>query len=66
MREFKVVCPEGVVADDCIPKCNADIQGDLLLLNIEGDDTKKYGTPFDCGLAAPLQPSVCREINQRK
>jgi hypothetical protein len=40
VREFTVVCPEGVVADDCIPKCSADIQGDLLLLNMEGDDTK--------------------------
>ena len=40
VREFQVVCPPGVVADDCIPKCDASINGDLLLLNMEGDDTK--------------------------
>ena len=40
VREFQVVCPSGVVADDCIPKCDASINGDLLLLNMEGDDTK--------------------------
>ena len=27
VREFAVVCPEGEVADDCIPKCQAAING---------------------------------------
>ena len=40
VREFAVTCPVGAVAQNCAPKCNAAINGDLLLLNIDGDDAK--------------------------
>ena len=35
-----MVCPEGEDASDCVPRCGPSIYGDLLLLNIGGDDTK--------------------------
>jgi hypothetical protein len=40
VREFMAVCPAGVIAMDCIPACGDDVYGDLLLLNLNGDDSK--------------------------
>lgn len=36
---FMVTCPAGLPADDCIPLCEAQTHGFLLLLNIDGTDT---------------------------
>eukprot|EP01051_Picozoa_sp_SAG22_P007238 SAG22_NODE_502_length_9704_cov_23.436439_5_plen_637_part_00 len=36
---FMVTCPAGLPADDCIPLCEAEVHGYLLLLNIDGTDT---------------------------
>ena len=37
---FKATCPPGLPADDCIPMCEAETNGFLLLLNLDGEDTK--------------------------
>ena len=34
------MCPTGVPADHCIPMCEAKTNGYLLLLNLDGEDTK--------------------------
>eukprot|EP01051_Picozoa_sp_SAG22_P012201 SAG22_NODE_1246_length_5017_cov_20.060175_2_plen_602_part_00 len=36
---FMVTCPAGLPANDCIPLCEAETHGFLLLLNIDGTDT---------------------------
>eukprot|EP01050_Picozoa_sp_SAG11_P018847 SAG11_NODE_2913_length_2842_cov_109.057966_1_plen_623_part_00 len=36
---FMVTCPAGLPANDCIPLCEAETHGFLLLLNIDGADT---------------------------
>eukprot|EP01051_Picozoa_sp_SAG22_P014072 SAG22_NODE_1659_length_3873_cov_11.321940_1_plen_483_part_10 len=36
---FMVMCPAGLPADDCIPLCEEETHGFLLLLNIDGTDT---------------------------
>eukprot|EP01051_Picozoa_sp_SAG22_P003283 SAG22_NODE_158_length_16966_cov_26.252446_2_plen_618_part_00 len=36
---FMVTCPAGLPADDCIPLCEAQTHGFLLMLNIDGTDT---------------------------
>eukprot|EP01051_Picozoa_sp_SAG22_P039705 SAG22_NODE_21042_length_260_cov_0.956522_1_plen_56_part_01 len=33
-------CPPGLPAADCIPLCEEETNGFLLLLNIRGEDTK--------------------------
>ena len=38
--EFFAMCPTGVPADHCIPMCEAKTNGYLLLLNLDGEDTK--------------------------
>ena len=40
LRWPQVVCPAGVVAEDCIPACTAELNGDVLLLNIYGSDSR--------------------------
>lgn len=35
-----VTCPVGAETSDCIPQCNAERQGDELLLNMRGNDMK--------------------------
>eukprot|EP01051_Picozoa_sp_SAG22_P004819 SAG22_NODE_269_length_13236_cov_124.463424_8_plen_412_part_00 len=46
---FMVTCPAGLPADDCIPLCEAETHGFLLLLNIDGTDTT-----LTCSLSDPL------------
>jgi hypothetical protein len=40
VQEFAMVCPDMVSTHNCVPKCRESINGDMLLLNIDGDDTK--------------------------
>eukprot|EP01051_Picozoa_sp_SAG22_P008459 SAG22_NODE_645_length_8202_cov_5.985684_1_plen_288_part_10 len=37
---FMATCPAGLPADDCIPLCEEATNGFLLLLNVNGEDTK--------------------------
>eukprot|EP01050_Picozoa_sp_SAG11_P002791 SAG11_NODE_145_length_14811_cov_24.558931_9_plen_1225_part_00 len=37
---FMATCPQGLPADDCIPMCEEAVNGYLLLLNVNGEDTK--------------------------
>lgn len=37
---FKASCPPGYPADYCIPVCEEEVNGYLLLLNLDGEDTK--------------------------
>eukprot|EP01046_Picozoa_sp_COSAG06_P054737 COSAG06_NODE_9843_length_1805_cov_5.563306_1_plen_524_part_01 len=38
--QLGVTCTDGTSTDDCVPTCNEDIHGFLLLLNINGNDNK--------------------------
>jgi hypothetical protein len=38
--QFMVTCPAGTVAANCVPRCERATNGDLLLLNLNGDDSK--------------------------
>jgi hypothetical protein len=40
VKQIFVTCPSHVVAADCVPRCEPETNGDLLLLNMDGDDTK--------------------------
>jgi hypothetical protein len=46
---MSVQCTDGTAAEDCIPECGADTHGWILLLNLDGTDTK-----FSCNLAHGL------------
>eukprot|EP01049_Picozoa_sp_SAG25_P000322 SAG25_NODE_10_length_28450_cov_12.738775_2_plen_1259_part_00 len=39
VHEFNLVCP-GDAVSGCVPTCDASLHGDLLLLNVDGDDSK--------------------------
>ena len=39
-QQLNVQCTDGTAAVDCIPECNAARHGFILLLNIEGNDSK--------------------------
>ena len=44
-RQLNLVC-DGVAEDECVPQCSNQLHGDILLLNIDGDDSK-----FSCNFA---------------
>jgi hypothetical protein len=46
---MSVQCTDGTAAEACIPECGADTHGWILLLNLDGTDTK-----FSCSLAHGL------------
>jgi hypothetical protein len=39
VHEFNLVCAGGAV-DNCVPACSAALRGDLLLMNLNGEDSK--------------------------
>ena len=39
-EQLNVQCTDGTATDDCVPTCTADLHGVLLLLNIDGEDSK--------------------------
>ena len=39
-ERLNVECTDGTAAADCVPACTEDLHGFLMLLNIEGDDSK--------------------------
>jgi hypothetical protein len=48
-EQMSVQCTDGTAAEACIPECGADTHGWILLLNLDGTDTK-----FSCSLAHGL------------
>ena len=38
-EQLSVQCTDGTAAEDCIPECNVERHGFILLLNLNGDDT---------------------------
>jgi hypothetical protein len=47
-HEFNLVCSGGTV-DSCVPACSAALRGDLLLMNLNGEDSK-YSCELHHGL----------------
>jgi hypothetical protein len=47
-HEFNLVCAGGVV-DNCVPACSTALRGDLLLMNLNGEDSK-YSCELHHGL----------------
>ena len=39
-EQLNVQCTDGTATEDCVPTCTADLHGFLLLLNIDGEDSK--------------------------
>jgi hypothetical protein len=39
-EQLGVECADGTAAADCVPECDETVHGYLMLLNIEGDDSK--------------------------
>ena len=39
-EQLNVRCTDGTVNGDCVPTCSEEYHGFLMLLNIDGDDTK--------------------------
>jgi hypothetical protein len=48
VHEFNLVCAGGTV-DNCVPSCSAALRGDLLLMNLNGEDSK-YSCELHHGL----------------
>ena len=48
-RQLNLVCADGAKTEDCIPHCSEALHGSLLLLSINGDDSK-----FSCELRHAL------------
>ena len=48
-EQMSVQCTDGTAAEACIPECGAETHGWILLLNLDGTDTK-----FSCSLAHGL------------
>jgi hypothetical protein len=40
VKQIFVTCPANAIAANCVPRCEPETNGDLLLLNMDGDDTK--------------------------
>eukprot|EP01045_Picozoa_sp_COSAG04_P007565 COSAG04_NODE_398_length_14962_cov_39.977461_8_plen_444_part_00 len=39
-EQLNVQCIDGTATEDCVPTCTADLHGFLMLLNIDGEDSK--------------------------
>ena len=50
-------CSDGTPASDCVPACSEDYHGVLMLLNIEGDDSK-FACELRHGLYSWVGPAV--------
>ena len=38
--QLRLSCPGGEATEDCVPACDEELHGDLLLANIDGEDSK--------------------------
>ena len=60
-EQLNVQCTDGTTAADCVPSCVAEFHGYLMLLNIDGSDTKltcvmRRGLFSWVGMAVRLHP----------
>ena len=56
-QQLNVACSDGTAAADCVPPCSEDLHGDLLLLDIEGHDSK-FACELRHGLYSWVGPAV--------
>jgi hypothetical protein len=54
-HEFNLVCADGAV-DSCVPACSEALRGDLLLMNLNGEDSK-YSCELHHGQFSWIGPS---------
>jgi hypothetical protein len=40
VQQFAMICPDGATTENCVPPCTEALNGDELLLNIFGEDTR--------------------------
>ena len=55
--QLNVVCSDGTPAADCVPACSESLHGNLMLLNIEGHDSK-FACELRHGLYSWVGPAV--------
>jgi len=56
-QQLNVACSDGTAAADCVPPCSEDLHGDLMLLDIEGHDSK-FACELRHGLYSWVGPAV--------
>ena len=56
-RQLNVACSDGTPAAQCVPECCEDLHGSLMLLNIEGHDSK-FACELRHGLYSWVGPAV--------
>ena len=55
MHEFRLVCSDG--STNCVPQCDSRLHGDLLLLAVNGEDSK-YSCEFHHGQHSWIGPAA--------
>ena len=56
-QQLNVACSDGTAPEDCVPTCCEDLHGSLMLLNIEGHDSK-FACELRHGLYSWVGPAV--------
>jgi len=56
-EQLNVQCSDGTAAEECVPTCMEDLHGALMLLNIEGHDSK-FACELRHGLYSWVGPAV--------
>ena len=56
-RQLNVACSDGTPAEECVPACCEDLHGSLMLLNVEGHDSK-FACELRHGLYSWVGPAV--------
>ena len=56
-QQLNVACSDGTAASECVPECCELLHGALMLLNIEGHDSK-FGCELRHGLYSWVGPAV--------
>ena len=57
-EQLDVQCSDGTAAEECVPACTENLHGTLMLLNIEGHDSK-FACELRHGLYSWVGPAVC-------
>jgi hypothetical protein len=63
-QQLNVACSDGTAPEDCVPTCCEDLHGSLMLLNIEGHDSK-FACELRHGLYSWVGPAVRRPHHSR-
>ena len=56
-QQLNVACSDGTAPEDCVPTCCEDLHGYMMLLNIEGHDSK-FACELRHGLYSWVGPAV--------